>query len=1372
MSTPYTPRTARGCNQLLLSLSAKYNLDLPTSEKKGTPAQRDRTLGQKCVSGLTYLHFNGGMEHTIAGFEEMANRMLSEWIHKPNQDWGTLPAPTLATQGTRSFINGSMIENSKNISLEQRDELLQCLHKLLEDEIRHRRRSPLPPATVGVGASATALGNKLKDLETSMARTPSYPAPGSPEISPSKRKGPLDRDEVFSTAPSSPIIDPSYPPKSFSLDCEFDDDDLDELLPVISTDVPGEDQCSLRKGKQQRIDSFFKSVRRPLMDASRDSSFNDPFSSTSRIATQTNMNGYMRVSKVSTTNSRHQNNDKSGLLDTFSTMQTGLAHSSFMEGTDTVATSFESNIANVERKPDKAPSQVNDYTSETSTVALLKSADFQEQFAMQLSPEPAMDPADLKMRAFIDTLETSGPFTYSKCGDWPSNIPLRYRYEVERVAHSRGMAIEELLPQYRLPSQDYSEFWEYITQEKSNKKTSLLEKTKPVAWEVAVGNFEESSTKDVVTLTGDLEWCAKSEPGYLKFVLKPLRLERSHRFARRFGSDRFLEITFPALTKSPDYLKNQGPIVLRSIATWLATSSHYLLGRTWRAFYLEDVKAKNKKDGPKSKVHLFAVNGNDFIDAPLSMTVSPAGEMSDKHTPMTVEALFNWHIPVQENKESKDCKIFQRLALGLSRTIPTVVIRPEHIIIHPRHIDIPLEDRGNMKSSQPDMSDGCALMSVSLANRIKDCLGLKEENPSCFQGRIAGAKGIWMVDGRNIAFKGEECIQISGSQLKTKPHPSDCRMMLDDHQLTFEVVSWSKELRPVNLNVQLLMVLQHGGVQTDRLKNLVRCEMNTWYQEFKGIITNEIASRAWVQKQGLYEKRKTRRIDDFPTENVEQAILLLDSGFHPLKSVYLMNRLKTFLDDYCARLDSLKIRIPESTYAYCIADPYNVLAEDEVHLGFSRPWDSEGYTDLDGMDVLVGRNPAHLPSDIQKRRAVFKKELRHFKDVIVFPTAGALPLASMLSGGDYDGDQVWTCWDPQLVNQFTNTPFDPKKIPERKEFGLIDCSEELKANFDFDGFLTKMFVFNAAPSLLGHCTNEHEKLCYYENGIASEGALRLSHLLGYLADVRKSGHELRRETWMRQWNELSKDIGPDALRKPAYKQTREELDCRPNDKSIIDVLKFEVVEEEKNRIKADFSEFCKAHQECRDDPDLLAAWTETWERAIFERDNNKDKTLLNAIQNVKAQVEAVANDRPRRNCGKSFATVISSATDMLRSIKPPEIDHELSYTWRNRDDSWQVFLASCAYRLYPKGDFPWLAAGPTLCEIKARAVGPYRMVTMPVYQTLRVNHRAAKRVQEAASVNREDIDRTLDALDVTYPELQDSDDDEDDSFDDWKSFAT
>ena len=39
-------------------------------------------------------------------------------------------------------------------------------------------------------------------------------------------------------------------------------------------------------------------------------------------------------------------------------------------------------------------------------------------------------------------------------------------------------------------------------------------------------------------------------------------------------------------------------------------------------------------------------------------------------------------------------------------------------------------------------------------------------------------------------------------------------------------------------------------------------------------------------------------------------------------------------------------------------------------------------------------------------KAVYKLQLRHMKDVIVFPTKGQIPLASKLQGGDYDGDKV------------------------------------------------------------------------------------------------------------------------------------------------------------------------------------------------------------------------------------------------------------------------------------------------------------------------------------------------------------------------------
>ena len=56
-----------------------------------------------------------------------------------------------------------------------------------------------------------------------------------------------------------------------------------------------------------------------------------------------------------------------------------------------------------------------------------------------------------------------------------------------------------------------------------------------------------------------------------------------------------------------------------------------------------------------------------------------------------------------------------------------------------------------------------------------------------------------------------------------------------------------------------------------------------------------------------------------------------------------------------------------------IADPLAVLEEGEVHIAFSGTFSDEasGFRDtmLNDMEVLVARNPAHLPTDIQKVRS-------------------------------------------------------------------------------------------------------------------------------------------------------------------------------------------------------------------------------------------------------------------------------------------------------------------------------------------------------------------------------------------------------------------
>lgn len=66
----------------------------------------------------------------------------------------------------------------------------------------------------------------------------------------------------------------------------------------------------------------------------------------------------------------------------------------------------------------------------------------------------------------------------------------------------------------------------------------------------------------------------------------------------------------------------------------------------------------------------------------------------------------------------------------------------------------------------------------------------------------------------------------------------------------------------------------------------------------------------------------------------------------------------------------MNIGLGQSTTAFMIADPLNVLEEGEIHLGFSGMFRDpiSGFDEnmLHDMDVLVARLPAHLPSDIQK----------------------------------------------------------------------------------------------------------------------------------------------------------------------------------------------------------------------------------------------------------------------------------------------------------------------------------------------------------------------------------------------------------------------
>ena len=85
---------------------------------------------------------------------------------------------------------------------------------------------------------------------------------------------------------------------------------------------------------------------------------------------------------------------------------------------------------------------------------------------------------------------------------------------------------------------------------------------------------------------------------------------------------------------------------------------------------------------------------------------------------------------------------------------------------------------------------------------------------------------------------------------------------------------------------------------------------------------------------------------------------------------------------------------------------------------------------------LVGRNPSLHPGDIRMVEAVDVPQLRHLRDVVVFPLQGDRDVPSMCSGGDLDGDDYFVIWDEKLFPKEWSYPpmnYEAPKAPEEKE---------------------------------------------------------------------------------------------------------------------------------------------------------------------------------------------------------------------------------------------------------------------------------------------------------------------------------------------------
>ncbi|BCR94783.1 RNA dependent RNA polymerase [Aspergillus luchuensis] len=1253
MTFPRTPvRTGQELNKLIDSINEQFDLDIPNPLLfSPSIGKDDKSLGWSLYGRIRVLYFNRKVDlnRIFNDFEEWIVSQ-STVLSAGDGQWGHIPGSFANTSRDIFISNGS-----STIAKEERQRYLE---RLINDELYLLNGSfPAP--------------RKVDEL------VEEPPAP--PENSLKRR---LSVEEEFHTAPNSPVKDPDRPQSPISKEDACD-------LPIGNVTRAG--FPAFQPSNVTVPINIFKSPKKT--DNDKPSKF---------VERLRGSDSFQRYDATPTSNDR-ANFSFSTVADT---------SSSFLYSTTApYETSFTSSTTEVdesmlETEPMYEDSVVGHHLSEQTTATNLAEIQSLEQLACQ-------EPRESIEGRIMTGLLQFGPFSHDH--QYPSSVTLRYRYELERVAREWGVSLDRMLVGPNISFKTLDDFWRWIEGHSQREGKRLPEKSSRKAWDAATGKFKTDKHSEVVVLTGDLEW---SEEGVLKLRLNPLKTERTCRFHRRFGSDRFLSLTVPAPARPPSHLRFplQPTLLRETLGLWLTQNAHQCLGRTWRPFFVDEVKSKRKADDPKFRIDFFAIDGIDFDHSSPVPLVAPPHQDSSNRTPMSLDALIDWHMPREENLMQTNCKLFQRFSLALSKTYATVVL-------HPRQV-LPLPD-----VSKPVMNDGCALMSRSLANQICDSLGLTGYTPSAFQGRIAGAKGLWMVDKHrsHVTADDDVWIQISDSQLKIRPHPHEWDGSVDDEKLTFEVVKWSKPLHPVNQTIQLLNILDHGGHIRGHLADLTRLGIQSLYQEFADVLESDSAvlCRSLVQKirpsgdDGFGRvSQRTWRFENWMSNDAEFIIRLTEAGFCPRSFHFLRKRLGKCLRELLKRhVDELRIEVPLSTYAFCIADPYGVLKEDEVHFGFSNVWrDGKGQFEdilLDGIDVLVGRLPAHLPSDIQRRTAVWKQELRHFKDVIVFPSVGNIPLAHMLSGGDYDGDTPWICWDQNIVRNFYNSGLPDTEFPP-EHYGLTKYAVDMKDIQSMDEFLQSSFTFNLTLSNLGRCTVEHEMIAYDEESIDSDKAKELACLLSHLVDGRKAGVHLSEQAW-RQYR---KKISPRARELPAYKNPRR----RPKKSNIIDYLRFEVATQERDKMLTKLeAEFPEEEASFSKDEDLTRPW-----RTIREKIKNEGQRgqLFAAAKGMRDKIRKLYiqwNTAISRS-QDSFSPHALDAAGEARSIPPPEGDHPLILVWQHCRDEWLRVLASYTYNEYPRASFVMHAFGEVLCQIKSSTL-PARSVTSEILSCYRVNQK-------------------------------------------------
>ncbi|KAH0370288.1 hypothetical protein KCU65_g2629, partial [Aureobasidium melanogenum] len=806
---------------------------------------------------------------------------------------------------------------------------------------------------------------------------------------------------------------------------------------------------------------------------------------------------------------------------------------------------------------------------------------------------------------------------------------------------------------------------------------------------------------------------SQSADKLLTLSLQPLKIERACILQRRFGSSRFLYVEVPQIhTFDGIHLKGQEDLLQLRYKEWLCTEKEFL-GRIWRVFHIQDVKKKNSKDNvPSQRLVLFAVDG------PRLQKIS-------------LYEMLSWAIPLAKNGDQGFCKAYARLDLFLSQTIPTVKFTPKEV----KYVKDTLADGAPESEDFKDrrlrfeyhtderavMNDGCSLISVGAAKEICEVLGIKGVRPVAFQGRINGCKGVWMISAPYDATEAKhrrKWIQMTESQRKVIPRDEDFTNSCEPDRWSFELVKFTSPPTPSTLNLDFIPILEDRRVSRDILKQVIESQLDLDFSAFLDSLNDPMSLRRWLHSEfsGMEElnrKLGIKEAGNFPSDWVEKSILLLESGFNPLTNQYLAMCVQQVVKLWLSSVRSkLKIHLRKSAMILGVADPTGCLKPGEIHMAFSETFRDEAsgehWSHLKG-EVLVARHPSLRPSDIQKVKAVYKEELSHLTDVVVFPSKGCVTLAHKLQGGDYDGDTFWLCWDPRLTTDFRNAPA-PWDQPAVDYYGIKQDIRKLKevlgSDNNVDTWLSECFGFKLLEDLLGKATVLHRKLAYKENSLRSKKVEALAGLHDLVIDAAKNGYILT----LKDFNDfVRKKLGIKGnLYKPAYETWMDTtIDntigrLEPNIKHVIDFLLFTVVNPRIEQLNKDCQQRLAEAESY--DGDLIKPYQ--------DRSTNIDPIIVDVLRRMKADLTKVnyIGNSAEKMTKELYTLQANRVLEEYTAVQPIHTEDRLVQEWLTRTtpksfNTWELIKASAFY--LDKHQFrltlAFLVAGKELCHIKATA---------------------------------------------------------------------